>query len=143
MTLNTPRKTVKSPVTSAVIVQPPPAREEIHPMSSPAKPKPATAPMVFTANRLRDGRVVWLAEAGGSSIAWAESVTEARVFPPAEAAAGQALAQQGERAQQVVGAYGIEVALQSGRPVPVKFRERLRAQGPSVDAEPPAYRLAS
>ena len=33
-------------------------------MSSPAKPKPATAPMVFTANRLRDGRVVWLAEAG-------------------------------------------------------------------------------
>ena len=108
-------------------------------MSSPAKAKPATAPMVFTANRLRDGRVVWLAEAG----AWADTVAEARVFPPAEAAAGLALAQQAERAQQVVGAYGIEVALQAGQPVPVKFRERLRAQGPSVDAEPPAYRLAS
>jgi len=27
--------------------------------------------------------------------------------------------------------------------VPVKFRERLRAKGPSVDAEPPSYRLAS
>jgi Protein of unknown function (DUF2849) len=139
MTLNTPRKTVKSLVTSAAIVQPPPAREEIPPMSSPAKPKPATAPMVFTANRLRDGRVVWLAEAG----TWVDHVTDARVFPPAEAAAGQALAQAGERAQQVVGAYGIEVALQAGRPVPVKFRERLRVQGPSVDAEPPAYRLAS
>ena len=108
-------------------------------MSSPAKAKSATAPMVFTANCLRDGRVVWLAEAG----AWADTVAEARVFPPAEAAAGLALAQQAERAQQVVGAYGTEVALQAGRPVPVKFRERLRAQGPSVDAEPPAYRLAS
>jgi sulfite reductase (NADPH) hemoprotein beta-component len=139
MPLNTPHKTVKSPVISMAVVQPHPAREEFHPMSSPAKPKPATAPMVFTANRLRDGRVVWLAEAG----AWAESVADARVFPPTEAAAGQALAQAGERAQQVVGAYGIEVALQAGRPVPVKFRERLRVQGPSVDAEPPAYRLAS
>src|SRR4051794_7670763 len=92
MPLNTPHKTVKSPVISMAVVQPHPAREEFHPMSSPAKPKPATAPMVFTANRLRDGRVVWLAEAG----AWAESVADARVFPPTEAAAGQALAQAGE-----------------------------------------------
>jgi sulfite reductase (NADPH) hemoprotein beta-component len=139
MTLNTPNRTVKFPITSMAVVQPPPVPEEIHPMSSPAKPKPATAPTVFTANRLRDGRVVWLAEAG----LWAERVADARVFPPAEAAAGLALAQQGERAQQVVGVYGIEVAQQAGRTVPVKFREQLRAQGPSVDAEPPAYRLAS
>src|SRR3954468_8976796 len=126
MPLNTPRKTVKSRVASTAVVQPParplPAREEIHPMSSPAKPKPATAPMVFTANRLRDGRVVWLAGAGN----WVDEVTGARIFPPAEAAEGQALAHQGERAQHVVGAYGVEVALQAGRPVPVKFRERLR-----------------
>lgn len=101
-------------------------------MSSPAKAKPATAPMVFTANRLRDGRVVWLAEAGG----WVETVAEARVFPPQEAAAGLALAQQAERAQQVVGVYGAEVAVQGGIPVPLKFRERLRAKGPSVAAEP-------
>src|SRR3954470_16981153 len=117
MPLNTPRKPVKSRVASTAVVQPParplPAREEIHPMSSPAKPKPATAPMVFTANPLRDGRVVWLAEAG----TWADQVTEAGVFPPAEAAGGLAIAQAGERAQQVVGAYGIEVALQAGRPV--------------------------
>ncbi|MFC7475729.1 DUF2849 domain-containing protein [Dankookia sp. GCM10030260] len=108
-------------------------------MSTPVKAKPAAAPRVFTANRLRDGRVVWLAEAGR----WADTVAEARVFPPAEAEAGLALAQQGERAQQVVGAYGIDVALEAGQPVPLKFRERLRAQGPSIDAEPPAYRLAS
>jgi Protein of unknown function (DUF2849) len=101
-------------------------------MSTPAKAKPATAPMVFTANRLRDGRVVWMADPGR----WAEAVAEARVFPPQEAEAGLALARQSERAQQVVGAYGTEVALQGGSPVPVKFRERLRARGPSVAAEP-------
>lgn len=108
-------------------------------MSTPAKAKPATAPMVFTANRLRDGRVVWLAATG----AWVESLAEARVYPPEDAAAGLAVAQQGERQQQVVGAYGTEVALRAGLPVPLRFRERLRAAGPSVDAEPPAYRLAS
>jgi sulfite reductase (NADPH) hemoprotein beta-component len=108
-------------------------------MSTPAKAKPATAPLVFTANRLRDGRVVWLADVG----LWVEAVADARIFPPAEAEAGLALARQGERSQQVVGVYGTDVALQAGRPVPLKFRERLRAQGPSVDAEPPAYRLAS
>ncbi|NOG70265.1 DUF2849 domain-containing protein [Roseicella sp. DB1501] len=108
-------------------------------MSSPAKAKPATAPVVFTANRLLDGRVVWLVAAGQ----WVERVADATVFPPEEAAAGLALAQEDERAQRVVGVYGAEVALEAGRPVPVKFRERLRAQGPSVPAEPPTYRLAS
>jgi sulfite reductase (NADPH) hemoprotein beta-component len=95
--------------------------------------------MVFTANRLRDGRVVWLAEAGR----WVEVVAEALVFSPQDAEAGLALARQAERTQQIVGAYGTEVALQGGTPVPVKFRERLRARGPSITAEPPAYRLAS
>ncbi|MDO9708835.1 DUF2849 domain-containing protein [Paracraurococcus lichenis] len=108
-------------------------------MSSPAKAKPATAPMVFTANRLLDGRVVWLAADGG----WAETVAEARVFPPAEAAAGLAQAQQGERDQVVVGVYGAEVAIHDGVAVPIKFRERLRAEGPSVNAEPAEYLLAS
>jgi hypothetical protein len=113
-------------------------------MSTSAKAKPATAPMVFTANRLRDGRVVWLA--GGDAQAedaWVEAVAAARAFLPAEAAAGLALAQQGERAQLVVGVYGTEVGLQAGHPVPLKFRERLRAEGPSIAAEPPSYRLAS
>lgn len=108
-------------------------------MSAPAKAKPTTAPVVFTANRLRDGRVVWLGQSG----AWSESVADARIFPPAEATAGLALARQGERDQQVVGVYGTEVLLKDGLPVPATFRERLRAEGPSVSAEPPSYRLAS
>jgi Protein of unknown function (DUF2849) len=108
-------------------------------MSTPAKVKPVTAPTVFTANRLRDGRVVWLA-AGG---AWVEEIGAAAVFTPAEAAEGLARAQLGEAQQLVVGVYGVEVSLQAGKPVPVKFREQLRVRGPSVDAEPAEYCLAS
>jgi hypothetical protein len=108
-------------------------------MSTPAKARPAKAPTIFTANRLRDGRVVWLAEGD----AWVEQVAAARVFPPVAAAEGLALAQRGERNQQVVGVYGTEVDLRAGRPVPLKFRERLRAAGPSIAAEPPSSRAAS
>ena len=108
-------------------------------MSTPAKARPATAPTVFTANRLRDGRVVWLADGD----AWVEGIDAARVFPAAAAAEGLAIAQRGERNQRVVGVYGTEVDLKAGRPVPLRFRERLRAQGPSIAAEPPSYRPAS
>lgn len=139
MALNARHYAVKWCFTTAAIVQPLPSARKSPEMSTPAKARPATAPMVFTANRLCDGRVVWLA-AGG---AWAETLAEAQVFPPERVAAGLALAQQGERAQQVVGTYGVEIALQGGQPVPVKFREQLRVRGPSVKTEPPAYRLAS
>lgn len=105
-------------------------------MAAPAKTRPATAPVVVTANDLRTGRVVWLG-AGG----WVAEVAAARIFPPEEAAAALALGQAAEKARIVVGAYAVEV---SPGPVPVKFRERLRAAGPSVHAEPrPALRLAS
>lgn len=105
-------------------------------MSAPAKIRPATAPVVVTANDLRTGRVVWLADAG-----WTGDVAGARVFPAGEAAAALALGQAAEKARIVVGAYAVEVA---AGPVPLKFRERLRAAGPSVDAEPRAtLRLAS
>ena len=108
-------------------------------MSTPATVRPITAPTVFTANRLRDGRVVWLA-AGDS---WVDEIGAAAVFAPEEAEAGLARAKRGEAQQLVVGVYGVEVALQAGKPVPTRFRERLRMQGPSVDAEPAEYRLAS
>lgn len=109
-------------------------------MSAPAKTRPATAPVVLTANRLRDGRVVWLAPGG----AWSEHVTEAEVFPPEAAATGLATAQAAERERIVVGAYAVEVSVTAGIPTPLKFRERLRATGPSVRAEPaPQLALAS
>ena len=108
-------------------------------MSSTPKARPVTAPVVFTANRLRDGRVVWL----GAEGSWVEELAAARVFPAAAAAEGLALAQQGERQQQVVGVYGVEMRQTANGPEPLKVRERLRAAGPSVAAEPVGWRLAS
>jgi sulfite reductase (NADPH) hemoprotein beta-component len=98
-------------------------------MSTKAKARPATAPVVFTANRLRDGRVVWLGREG----LWRDRIAETAPFAPETAEQGLALAQGGERAQQVVGVYAVEV--DPVGPTPLKFRERLRVQGPSVAAE--------
>ncbi len=99
-------------------------------MSSPAKLRPATAPVVFTGNFLSDGRVAWLAGDG----TWSPRIAEARVFP-AEAAARV------PQDPRVVGPYAVEVDLAAGLPTPRRFRERLRVTGPSVVAEP-ALRLA-
>ncbi len=108
-------------------------------MSAAAKIRPASHPLVVTANRLRDGRVVWLAAAG-----WADRLAEAQIFPPDSAPDALALGRAAERARLVVGAYAVEVAAIGGAPRPLKFRERLRATGPSVDAAPrPALPLAS
>jgi sulfite reductase (NADPH) hemoprotein beta-component len=108
----------------------PPAR------SATTAPRTA-APVILTANRLRDGRVVWLAADGS----WSESCSQARIFGPEEVADGLAAAAGAERAQHLVGAYAVDVAADTGRPL--RLRERLRAKGPSVDAEPrPVLSLA-
>ena len=101
-------------------------------MSSPAKPRPAQAPVTVTANGLGDGRVVWLT-AGDR---WSERIAEACVFAPEQAEVALALGQAAERARLVVGAYLVEVEPSAGAPEPLKFRERLRVRGPSVAAEP-------
>jgi sulfite reductase (NADPH) hemoprotein beta-component len=100
-------------------------------MSAPAKPRPITAALVITANALRDGRVAWLA-----ADRWTPRLAEARIFPAEEAEAALAQGAAAERARLVVGAYAVEVDILAGRPVPRRYRERLRAEGPSVDAEP-------
>jgi sulfite reductase (NADPH) hemoprotein beta-component len=101
-------------------------------MSAPAKLRPVTAPLVVTANHLRSGRVVWLDAEGG----WSERLGAARLFAPEATAEAAMAGQAGERALLVVGAYAVEVALKGGTPSPLKFRERLRAGGPSIAAEP-------
>lgn len=108
-------------------------------MSGPAKVRPATRPVAITANDLADGRVVWLAADGS----WTRSLGGARIFAPEEAEEGLAQGRASERARRVVGAYAVEVELLAGAPRPVRFRERLRESGPSVDAIPrPALPLA-
>jgi hypothetical protein len=85
---------------------------------------------MVTANRLTDGAVVFLGEGGR----WVESVEHGRLADDETAAA--ALLQAGEAAvgrAEVIGPYLIEIAIQDdGRPLPTRYRERIRAHGPSV-----------
>lgn len=81
----------------------------------------------ITANRLRDGVVVFL----GSGSSWVESFADAALFADADAALAAAKAQ-AEGDQFGVDVYAFEVEREDGVPVPVKMRERIRALGPSV-----------
>ncbi len=95
-----------------------------------AKARSATMPVVITANRLRDGRVVWL----GAGTAWVEALAQARAVTGDDAAAALVLGQQAEKAMQVVGVYAAEVTLSAAGPQPVSQKERIRAAGPSTEA---------
>ena len=84
---------------------------------------------VVIANRLRDGLVVFL----GSDKKWVERVEDCA--PAVDDAAATELAALGEAAeanQEVVGADLIEVEDRDGVLTPVKMREVIRAQGPTV-----------
>jgi hypothetical protein len=83
----------------------------------------------ITANRLSDGLVVFLDEEGS----WTLSLAEGRLVtdgPELDEANAYARAQQDARV--VVEAYPIDVEIVEGRPVPVRLRERIRAEGPTV-----------
>lgn len=84
---------------------------------------------VVTANRLYDGEVVWLG-AGGR---WVEDLGEAHVLETGEAEE-QALAQGAASAdrQEVVDVYSIDVTFEEGVLLPVRFREQIRAAGPTM-----------
>jgi len=97
-------------------------------MQAKVKTKGAAQPLVVTANRLRDGRVVWLAEGGR----WAEHVADAKIFLGEAAEAGLAEAAVAEQAQFIVAPYAAEVVVGASGPVPLRARERFRADGPSV-----------
>ncbi len=99
-------------------------------MSTKAKGRTATSPVVITANRLSDGQVVWL----GAGDAWVESLLQARVVAGDAAAAALAQGQAAERAQLVVGVYAADVALTPQGVRPVSQKERIRAGGPSTVA---------
>jgi sulfite reductase (NADPH) hemoprotein beta-component len=85
-------------------------------------------PQVATANRLTDGEVVFLGCHG-----WVERIERATVArSDCEVKALEALARQSEAVNEVVGAYLIDVVAGERGPSPLRFRERLRAQGPTV-----------
>lgn len=82
-----------------------------------------------TANRLRDGAVVFLQGNGG----WSTAIAGSAVATDAEAAAQLlALGAKAVADRTVVAPYLIEVTVDGGTITPLAYRERIRAYGPSV-----------
>lgn len=99
-----------------------------------------SGPFVISGNALRGGHVLWLAE--GDS--WAPLLEAAAVLETDEAAAaamGRATADR--RELDVVDVHVVDVAAKEGRMVPVTYRERVRAFGPTIATGPDAAREAS
>ena len=87
---------------------------------------------IITANRLLDGRVVFLAADGE----WSERVGASRLAnDESEAALLQAEANQAVTDRKVVAPYLIPVSTEGGQIKPLRYREVLRALGPSTHPE--------
>jgi hypothetical protein len=84
--------------------------------------------MVLTANRLDDGEVVFFGDGG-----WVEHITAASLYDPDSGAA--ALAQAEAQPTVVISPYLIDVTPTEDVPVPVSYRERVRALGPTIHPE--------
>ena len=81
-------------------------------------------PSVVTANRLKDGIVVYL----GSDGRWTEEIGHARIAETEdEVAALEAQAAEAVKARVVVAVYPMDVALNDGAVDPLSVRERIRA----------------
>ena len=84
---------------------------------------------ILTANRLRDGEVVYLTPAGG----WSESLADAKLADGKDdSAALETRGQADEKALVVVSVYLMPVVLEDGIPRPTSQREIIRAKGPSI-----------
>jgi len=87
---------------------------------------------VITANGLADGRVIYL----DALDQWTADLAGAEVFEgTAELDAGLNRSRVAEDACVVVGAYQVEVTVNGGATRPVRYREQLRARGPSSHPE--------
>ncbi|HTH96937.1 MAG TPA: DUF2849 domain-containing protein [Stellaceae bacterium] len=108
-------------------------------MASKSDSRSTEAKAVVTANRLKDGRVVWLT----ADQKWVEDFRTAKIFVGPEIDAGVAEGAAAEKRLEVVAAYAVDVDVTEIGPVPVKTRERVRVLGPSVrtDLAPPALDL--
>lgn len=90
--------------------------------------KASTGPKIMTANRLRDGRIVYLGKNG-----WVENLADALIAEtPEDEARLDTIAQSDVRGRIVVGAYLAQARKGDRGPEPLSERERIRATGPSV-----------
>ncbi len=88
----------------------------------------ANLPQILTANRLRDGDVVYWRGGG-----WVTSLADAEVFP--DDAAAKAVLKAADafvKGREVVNPYLFDVRIAGGEVKPVKEREIIRAAGPTV-----------
>lgn len=84
---------------------------------------------VMTANRLKDGDVVFLTRSGG----WSEKIDEATLaLEPLAVAALEARASEAVQANVVTGQYLFEATRIDGKIRADHIRERIRTLGPSV-----------
>ncbi|MFC3695208.1 DUF2849 domain-containing protein [Chenggangzhangella methanolivorans] len=91
--------------------------------------KTKAAQQVVTGNRLIDGVVVYLDAAGG----WTEKIQDARVAEGADDLEDAvATGKEGEKNRIVVEAYPIDVTRGPDGLRPVRIREKIRAEGPTV-----------
>jgi hypothetical protein len=88
----------------------------------------ANLPQILTANRLRDGDVVYWR--GGT---WVTALADAEVFP--DDAAAEAMLKAADvfvKGREVVNPYLFDVRIAADGVKPVKEREIIRATGPTV-----------
>ena len=90
---------------------------------APVKVAPLKA---VTGNRLTDGEVVFWAQGG-----WRERFAEIELFAD-DAQAEAALAAAKAQPTVIVDPYIIDVRVEEGLPIPIAYRERVRALGPTI-----------
>ncbi len=84
---------------------------------------------VVTANRIGDGTVVYLTRVGG----WSERITDGQVSrSDDESDALMAVARATAEIPAVVEPYVIDVVEEAGAVRPVRYREAIRARGPTI-----------
>lgn len=86
---------------------------------------------IVTANRLRDGRVVFRDRSGH----WVEEIAEATVLTTVDAAAEVEAANVDVAARLIVEPYAVDVTDGPEGIVPKIMRERIRAGGPTSGSE--------
>ncbi len=84
---------------------------------------------MVTANRIGDGTVVYLTRVGG----WSERITDGEVSrSDEERDALMAVARATAEIPEVIEPYPIDVVEEAGVVRPVRYREAIRAQGPTT-----------
>ena len=84
---------------------------------------------MIIANRLQDGRVVFMDQDGS----WADSIADGcLISDQAESERLLEIAMGGEQRCEVIDPYLIDVEEENGRRTPTLYREQIRATGPTV-----------